>query len=127
MQEIRKSSGVVLKGVNSLHLQEYRTTSFTTRVSDRSLAFAEGLSAKAPDSVVAAGQQIAQLKDRVNREAFESTIERLIGIMKTDSTTWRFLDLTGDVVKTLMQIDMRLTMQCFYCNFLKLSQKFLKY
>ncbi|KAL5255340.1 hypothetical protein ACHWQZ_G014676 [Mnemiopsis leidyi] len=88
-------------------IDEYRTCSFNTAVSGEAVSYAEQLAGKMSPDLIRAGQDIAQLKDQLNRESFDLCIERLLEILKSDKTTWRFLDLTVDVVRTMVQREMK--------------------
>ena len=87
-------------------IDEYRTCSFNTIVSEEAVILAEQLAGKMSADLIKAGQDIAKLKDDLNRKSFDLCIERLLEILKSDKTTWRFLDLTVDVVRTMVQRDM---------------------
>ena len=87
-------------------IEEYRTCSFNTVVSDDAVRYAEQIAGKMPDNLIQSGHEIAKLKDDLNRKSFNSCVERLLEILKSEQTTWRFLDLTVDIVRTLIQRDM---------------------
>ena len=84
-------------------IDEYRTCTFNTTASVEATSFAEKLSGKLPSNRVQEGHAIAQLKDDLNKKSYNVCVDRLLDVLKLGSTTWRFLDLTGDILRTIIQ------------------------
>ena len=86
-------------------IDEYRTCTFNTTASVEATSLAEKLSGKLSDKLIHEGHAIAKLKDNLNQKSYNLTVERLLEILQSESTTWRFLDLTGDILRTIIQRD----------------------
>lgn len=100
-------------------LDGYRTIQFNTVIPQAATELAVKISEALPAEKVQQGQLASSTNEKLLMDSHQKLVSRLLDVMNDPQTTWRFLDITGDLLRVMIRRDYPLDpnfVSCFLDN-----------
>ena len=92
-----------IEGLIDYIIDDYRMIPFKAVTCERTTKLAIELSEEISADLVEAGEKFCEIRYKRDLEYYNKTIDSLLDIMTSQNTIWRFLGISGDLLKILIQ------------------------